>query len=339
MLFGRADEELRALEEAGIEVEVVPGITTAVAAAAATKQPLTKRGVARSVAFFTSSTAPGPAGPCRHCRTPTPWCSTWAAAKPPPPPSACWRRAAAPDTAGGRGRKLQPADQRILRLTLADLAHGLEAGARPGAGDDRRSLATARAPARRLRTPNEHAALSASVTARAIVGVEPAPAAPGPRRWWRRRSRSRARARRRGARRCARRIRAGASAASSRRITDNSSHKPASMRRKLPSRSADQRRTTGPSRAPLSGGRPSRRCARACARARVQVPSSTAAPQRNSTRARGSQTGLAQRRARRAPNARAPAPNKRLNGEEGRMTGQCPRMPLALSKAWVGLIA
>jgi uroporphyrin-III C-methyltransferase len=59
MLFGRADEELRALEEHGIECEVVPGITTAVAAAAAAKQPLTKRGVARSVAFFTSSTAPG----------------------------------------------------------------------------------------------------------------------------------------------------------------------------------------------------------------------------------------------------------------------------------------
>ncbi|MES3024331.1 MAG: uroporphyrinogen-III C-methyltransferase [Pseudomonadota bacterium] len=58
MMFGRADEELRALEEAGIEVEVVPGITTALAAAAASKQPLTKRGVARSVAFFTSSTAP-----------------------------------------------------------------------------------------------------------------------------------------------------------------------------------------------------------------------------------------------------------------------------------------
>jgi uroporphyrin-III C-methyltransferase len=58
MLFGRADEELRALEEAGIKVEVVPGITTALAAAAATKQPLTKRGMARSVAFFTSSTAP-----------------------------------------------------------------------------------------------------------------------------------------------------------------------------------------------------------------------------------------------------------------------------------------
>jgi uroporphyrin-III C-methyltransferase len=59
MMFGRADEELRALEAAGIEYEIVPGITAALAAAAYAKQPLTKRGVARSVAFFTSSTAPG----------------------------------------------------------------------------------------------------------------------------------------------------------------------------------------------------------------------------------------------------------------------------------------
>lgn len=58
MLFGRADEELKALEEHGIETEVVPGITAAMAAASSTKQPLTKRGVSRSVAFFTSSTAP-----------------------------------------------------------------------------------------------------------------------------------------------------------------------------------------------------------------------------------------------------------------------------------------
>lgn len=63
MLFGRADEELRALEEAGIHVEIVPGITTALAAAAASQQPLTRRGIARSVAFFTSSTAPEHADP------------------------------------------------------------------------------------------------------------------------------------------------------------------------------------------------------------------------------------------------------------------------------------
>lgn len=59
MMFGRADEELRALEAAGIEYEVVPGVTAALAAAAACKQPLTKRGVARSVVFFTNSAAPG----------------------------------------------------------------------------------------------------------------------------------------------------------------------------------------------------------------------------------------------------------------------------------------
>jgi len=58
MLFGRADEEMTALEQAGIAFEIIPGITTALAAAASVQQPLTKRGVARSVALFTSSTAP-----------------------------------------------------------------------------------------------------------------------------------------------------------------------------------------------------------------------------------------------------------------------------------------
>ncbi|AJC23365.2 uroporphyrinogen-III C-methyltransferase [Pandoraea pulmonicola] len=58
MLFGRADEELRALEDAGIDVEVVPGITAALASAAALGRSLTLRGVARSVAFATQSRAP-----------------------------------------------------------------------------------------------------------------------------------------------------------------------------------------------------------------------------------------------------------------------------------------
>jgi uroporphyrin-III C-methyltransferase len=53
MLFGRADEELGALESAGINVEVVPGVTSAVAAAASLRQSLTLRGVSRSVAFVT----------------------------------------------------------------------------------------------------------------------------------------------------------------------------------------------------------------------------------------------------------------------------------------------
>lgn len=58
MLFGRADEELRALDSHNIPYEIVPGITAALAAASAAQRPLTKRGVARSVSLFTSSTAP-----------------------------------------------------------------------------------------------------------------------------------------------------------------------------------------------------------------------------------------------------------------------------------------
>ncbi|WP_293597884.1 MULTISPECIES: uroporphyrinogen-III C-methyltransferase [unclassified Polynucleobacter] len=53
MMFGRADEEIQALKQAGIEVEVVPGITAALAGAAAIQQSLTLRGVSRSVAFVT----------------------------------------------------------------------------------------------------------------------------------------------------------------------------------------------------------------------------------------------------------------------------------------------
>lgn len=53
MLFGRADEEMQALKAAGIEIEVVPGITAALAGAASIQQSLTLRGVSRSVAFIT----------------------------------------------------------------------------------------------------------------------------------------------------------------------------------------------------------------------------------------------------------------------------------------------
>ncbi|MEO8038254.1 MAG: uroporphyrinogen-III C-methyltransferase [Betaproteobacteria bacterium] len=53
MLFGRAEEELAALEDAGIACEVVPGITAAFAASAQLQTSLTRRGLARSVAFVT----------------------------------------------------------------------------------------------------------------------------------------------------------------------------------------------------------------------------------------------------------------------------------------------
>jgi uroporphyrin-III C-methyltransferase / precorrin-2 dehydrogenase / sirohydrochlorin ferrochelatase len=53
MIFGRADEEIAACRAAGIEVEVVPGVTTAQAAAARLKVSLTRRRQARRVQYIT----------------------------------------------------------------------------------------------------------------------------------------------------------------------------------------------------------------------------------------------------------------------------------------------
>ncbi len=58
-LFGRLDEEMAALDAENIEYSVVPGVTSALAAAAAIKRPLTQRGVARRVVFATPSMARG----------------------------------------------------------------------------------------------------------------------------------------------------------------------------------------------------------------------------------------------------------------------------------------
>ena len=59
MLFGRAHEEIAALKAAGVAYEVVPGVTSALAAAAEAGISLTQRGVARSVAFVTPRVGAG----------------------------------------------------------------------------------------------------------------------------------------------------------------------------------------------------------------------------------------------------------------------------------------
>jgi uroporphyrin-III C-methyltransferase len=59
MLFGRAQEELDALAAAGIETEVVPGVTAALAAASALKVSLTRRGIARTVSLLTPRVGKG----------------------------------------------------------------------------------------------------------------------------------------------------------------------------------------------------------------------------------------------------------------------------------------
>ena len=53
MLFGRAQEEIESLKAAGVAFEVVPGVTSALAASAELEVSLTGRGVSRSVVFAT----------------------------------------------------------------------------------------------------------------------------------------------------------------------------------------------------------------------------------------------------------------------------------------------
>jgi uroporphyrin-III C-methyltransferase / precorrin-2 dehydrogenase / sirohydrochlorin ferrochelatase len=59
LIFGRADEEISACREAGIAVEVVPGITTAQGAASRLLVSLTRRGAARRVQYITGHARDG----------------------------------------------------------------------------------------------------------------------------------------------------------------------------------------------------------------------------------------------------------------------------------------
>lgn len=130
MLFGRADEELTALEAAGVPYDIVPGVSTAFAAAATVRQPLTKRGVARSVAFFTSSTAPG-----EPDQASVPGCDTLVQYMGGREAMATAGRLIAmgrsPQTPVVAVENVSRADQRIMRLTLSEMEHGLAACSGP----------------------------------------------------------------------------------------------------------------------------------------------------------------------------------------------------------------
>lgn len=59
MVFGRAHEELGYLRACGVRVEVVPGVTAALAAAAEMGVSLTRRGAARSISLVTTRQGAG----------------------------------------------------------------------------------------------------------------------------------------------------------------------------------------------------------------------------------------------------------------------------------------
>ncbi len=58
-MFGRLEEEITALREAGLGYEIIPGVTSAMAAAAAVGIPLTRRLTARRVQFVTGHDVTG----------------------------------------------------------------------------------------------------------------------------------------------------------------------------------------------------------------------------------------------------------------------------------------
>jgi len=61
MLFGRAQEEIAALQAAGVRYAVVPGITAALAASAEIGISLTQRGVVRTISLVTPRVGEGEA--------------------------------------------------------------------------------------------------------------------------------------------------------------------------------------------------------------------------------------------------------------------------------------
>lgn len=63
LVFGRAQEEIEAAESAGMDVEIIPGISSALAVAATNRIPLTCRGINESFWVTTGTTANGEISP------------------------------------------------------------------------------------------------------------------------------------------------------------------------------------------------------------------------------------------------------------------------------------
>jgi uroporphyrin-III C-methyltransferase/precorrin-2 dehydrogenase/sirohydrochlorin ferrochelatase len=59
MIFGRANEEIQAMRDAGFDVDIVPGVTAACAGGAAIRASLTNRVTARRLQFITAHTSDG----------------------------------------------------------------------------------------------------------------------------------------------------------------------------------------------------------------------------------------------------------------------------------------
>lgn len=122
-IFGRAAEEMTAAQDAGIDIEIVPGITAACAAAAAAGATLTERGVANTLVLTTGMAREGAPLPetLRHTGPGTTTALYMSVAQAPRLVAELQERgmpACAPVTVGANVSK---PDQRMFQTTLAAL--------------------------------------------------------------------------------------------------------------------------------------------------------------------------------------------------------------------------
>lgn len=134
-IFGRLEEELIALREAGIACEVVPGVPSACAAAAAAAIPLTRRLTARRLQFITGHDLTGglPAS-LNMAALADPEATTVLFMGKRTFPELARRLVAAglaPETPALLAESVSQPDERLTRWTIASLAAHLEQG--PGA--------------------------------------------------------------------------------------------------------------------------------------------------------------------------------------------------------------
>ncbi|MES2969927.1 MAG: uroporphyrinogen-III C-methyltransferase [Pseudomonadota bacterium] len=137
-VFGRLEEEITALTAAGIAFEIVPGVPSACAAAAAAGIPLTRRLTARRVQFITGADVTGD----------LPQAMNWAALADatattvvfmgkrtfPALAAALMDHGLSPDTPALLAQSVGHADQTLTRSTIAGLATqlALDTGGQPG---------------------------------------------------------------------------------------------------------------------------------------------------------------------------------------------------------------
>ncbi|MCA6116787.1 uroporphyrinogen-III C-methyltransferase [Bradyrhizobium sp. WSM 1738] len=128
-IFGRLEEEIEALRAAGIDYEIIPGVTSACVAAARASIPLTRRRTSRRVQFVTGADVTG--------RLPANL--NWAALADPESTTAVYmgkrtfpalaakliEHGMAPDTPALFAESLGRAEEQIVRTTIAQLAEQL----------------------------------------------------------------------------------------------------------------------------------------------------------------------------------------------------------------------